>query len=299
MSFKNLEDSIMALEDVSGAPMLRAHIKEQEEEQQKKERAHAREKKELQENYARLFESYNALKARANELTRLRVVYKNDRYSLREIDSIAKKRMDKEVKKRISKKAINLSENQLPSLIEAEIKGYPIKCSEVTRRTVEEKAAKLLDKYLRNPAIWPPWFKEKVREETDKQVIKRMDQEFWDNVQQRTNQEINLMLPSAWMSFLRGNATSFMKNTLQAQLRSLVATIEYTCPRCGGTVQITLTPDEFSLMIRKGYVSYICPYSKGVFKHNFRITLGKLFWYVMKGDVIPLRAMTYSRAQVD
>ena len=295
MSFKKLEDSIKALEDVGDAPRLRALIKELEEKQQKKERAHAKEKNELQEKNARLASSYNTLKARANELTRLRIVYRNNRYSLREIDSIARKRMDKEVKKRIKKQAQKLSEEQLPLLIEAEIKGYPLKCSEVTRRTVEGKAEQLLDEYLRNPSMWPPWFKIKVHDEADKQVIKRMDQEFWNNVLQRTDQEINDRLPSAWMSFLRGNATSFMKNTLQAQLRSLVTTLDYTCPRCGGTAEVTLTPDEFSQMIRKGRVTYICPYSKGIFKHKFQITLGELFWYIMKGDVIPVRAIIYSR----
>jgi hypothetical protein len=290
MSFKNLEDSIRALEDISDAPRLRARIRELEEEQLKKDQAHAREKEELQEENARLVASYRSLDARHKALANLRIVFQKNSISLREIDSIARKRMDKEVDKRIEKQAKELFEEQLPSLIEVEIKGYPALCSDVTRGIVWKKAAQLSDECLRNSSMWPNWFKVKVSTEADKQAKEKMDQEFWGNVRHRADQEIIHRLPGAWNSFLRGYATSFMKNTLQAQLLSLTAPIEYACPKCGGPVHVTLTPNDISLMLRKGWVSYICPFSKGIFKHNFRVTLGELFWFIMNGDLIPIRA---------
>jgi len=279
MSLKNLEESIRTLEDVSDAPKLRARIENLEQELNRKNRAHAEKKKEQQEANARLADSCRTLE-------RLRIVFKKNTYSIREMNKIARNMMDKDIKKQIKEQAQNLFEKQLPSLIETEMKGYPMVCSDYTRRIVENKAVQLCDKYLRNPSMWPNWFREKVQGEADKQADERMNQTFWNNVQQRADQEINYRLPTAWVSFLKGYATSFMKNTLQDQLRSLIAPIEHNCPKCGEAIQITITPDEFSLMLRKGRVSYACPFCKGFFKNNIQVTLGELFWYILNGDVI-------------
>lgn len=288
MSFENIEDSIRALEDVSDAPRLRACIRELEEKLLRKDSAHTKEKGELQDENVRLVKVCHSLESRCTELAGIRVVFQKNRYSLRGIDRIAGERMGKEVKKQIKKQAQKLSEEQLPSLIEGEMKGYPAACSDATRKIVEEKAAQLCDEYLRTPSMWAQWFRDEVRGEVDKQVEKRMDQTFWDSVKSRADQEINYRLPAAWMSFLRGSATSFMMNTLQDQLLSFMASIEYNCPKCEEIVQVTITPDDFSIMLQKGWVSYRCPFCRGFFKKNIRVTLGELFWHIQKGDVIPI-----------
>ena len=289
MTFKNIEDSIKTLSDVSEAPYLRARVKELEEELIKQDQAHARELKALQEENARIEASYSSLKSLYEELVQLRITYKNDIYNLRGIDRIARNRMDQNVKKSIKKQAQKLCEDQLPLLLEAEIKNYPLTCSNVTSRIINKRATQLRDEYLRDPTSWPQWFKAKVSEEAQKTADKMADELFWENVMSQVDQEIMQRLPNAWKHFLREYATSFMMNTFRTQLLSLMIPLELTCPKCGENVQFTPTPDDLSAMQRIGYVTYVCPYAKGLFKHQFRIYLGALFWIVMKGDVEPIR----------
>jgi len=127
-----------------------------------------------------------------------------------------------------------------------------------------------------------------VRREVEGLTAERMNRAFWDSVKQETDKEINIRLPGAWKSFLAGTATSFMLNSLQAQLLSLAATMDLSCPKCGGNVSVTLTPNEISILVQKGKITFVCPYSQGMlWRHRFRITLGELIWLIMKGNVIP------------
>ena len=142
------------------------------------------------------------------------------------------------------------------------------------------------DEYLRDPTSWPEWFKVKIREEAQKMSDKMVNELFWGNEKLQADHEIMQRLPDAWKQFLKGYATSFMKNAFKNQMLSMMVAIEYICPTCRENVQFTLTPDDLGLMLRRGWVSYVCPYAKGFFKHQIQISLGELFWYIVNGNVI-------------
>jgi hypothetical protein len=298
------DDSIRAglarFQNLQEAPKLRTRIAELKEVLAEKEREkkaiiqnHAQEVNKLKNRIHQQVTNIQGLELKVDELESIKIRVGKEKLTLREFDKRAKKKVKKEMQEEVVSKANALAKIKTPLFVRAEILKFPHNCMDETRDLIESRAISLRDEYLANPANWSPEFKSWIYKYIDARVEEKKNYCFWEEVHKEAEFEVDHRLPNAWARFLSNYATNFIQNTFQNQLRRLSTPITLYCPKCQGSHQITLTPNEMSILIRNRLISFPCSYCRGWFKPKISISLGELFWLIENGDLKPRKLPVY------
>jgi len=235
-----------------------------------------------------------ALETRVAKLEGLRVKYDARTYSLEELDVLVDVKVKSECQHSIDTSVAERWKRESPQLVQTalrkELDGYSSgRCSAETRAAVESCGMKRSEEILKEPTLWPPWFRTQIRSHIDNGVGKGLNDEFKKRVNAQAAKEIARLVGIEWPSFVQDKITPQFQGTLTQLLVKLRTSVIVPCDRCGKSWQVDVTPELITRLIKEPFVPFRCadPNCKDLFiiPHHFPLNLGQVIYSILGSGI--------------
>jgi rubrerythrin len=152
------------------------------------------------------------------------------------------------IKAQIEKEIPSRVQERAEEVLKAPI--WPPEIAKMVGRVAENMVASIL--YHR--AKWPGTFQVYFEGEVQREVAERVNFKFKDELYRELMLSLNNVKSTEWRRYVDSRLSD-----IEGLVRK---SYEFSCPVCGQSFQLKITPDVLSTMLAQGYANVTCPNSK-------------------------------------